>query len=155
EGGLSLSSNSKAVDVSQGSLFGLVTGSAGTHFSVVTGSSGISAGQITANRGSISLVAGTGLLSLASGAALTSTNGNITLENVDLSNGSIELGAGATLHAASTTSGVGQVQIFLGLTPARIASPVPLNVSINTSGGANVFFGRNGITALSPTNTLN
>jgi len=120
------------------------------------GSLGVGNGARITATGGLALTAGTGLLLVGNNAQISTSDGNISLQNRDSGGGgSIEVGTGAILHAASTRSGVGQVQIFLGSTPAQMAGPIPPNVSINTSGGANVFFGANGITAQSPTNTLN
>jgi len=153
-GGINVISNTGSVDVSQGSISGLVTGSAAMFFSVATTFSGLSAGNITAQCGSISLRAGTGVLGVAEGSALNATQGNITL--LDTSNGSIVIGSNAQLVAlAGNKSMGGNIFVVVGPMPTTfVKGTTPGNVNATQQKGGMVYFGANPITVLGSNNNF-
>ena len=114
----------------------------------------------TANNGNLTLVNATGSLSVAASggvnAVISATNGNITLQNTNTTNGSISIGANSTIHASATAAGVGNVNIVIGAIPSNpVVGTTPSNVTVNDTSGGVTYFGTNGITASAPTNTLN
>ena len=111
--------------------------------------------SVTAN-GNIALVSTSGAMSTTANATISTTSGSIELQNTDTSEGSIALGSGTTIHASSTTAGVGNVDIVIGNVPSNpVVGTAPSNVVVNNTGGGKTYFGSNGITAVGPTNTLN
>lgn len=147
----SLSSNSGAVSVSQGNIAGTVTvtGSAGTYFSISTISSCMTVGDVTANGGSINLVAGTGTLAVGNGASLNAIEGNITLQNLDTTTGSITIGQNAYLFAYthSAATGLGNIYVSIGAIPTDPeVGTTPANVTVTNKNGGQVYFGQQGIT---------
>ena len=111
--------------------------------------------SVTAN-GNIALVSTSGAMSTTANATISTTSGSIELQNTDTSGGSIALGSGTTIHASSTTAGVGNVDIVIGNVPSNpVVGTAPSNVVVNNTGGGKTYFGSNGITAVGPTNTLN
>ena len=95
-------------------------------------------------------------MNLGASSAISSTNGDITIQNMDTSAGSIVIGANSTIHASATAAGVGNVYIVIGAVPSNpVVGTAPANVTVNNTGGGITYFGSNSITASAPNNTLN
>jgi hypothetical protein len=110
--------------------------------------------SLTTSNGSIFVDAATGLLETAAASDVRANNGSVTLENDDMTAGTIQLDFGSEI---STTGTGGPVNVVIGPVPA---SPAPgsapaANVVVNNISGGMAFFGTNGITANPPDNTLN
>ena len=95
---------------------------------------------------SVMLTTSGGAMNLNSFASITSTDGEITLNNLGKGKGSsINLGFLSSVSSFSTAVGGGTVQFVIGtLPPPLVAGTTPVGVTVNGSGGT-VFF-NNGIT---------
>jgi hypothetical protein len=113
-------------------------------------------GQLNTTNGSISLVAQTGTLSIGANAIIYANEGNLVIQNVDTVGGSISFGSAANIDAFTISNPVlGNVTVFIGNSAgAPVDGSTPANVTVNESGGGQVYFGTNGITAIGPTNTI-
>lgn len=118
--------------------------------------------DVTTGNGDIQVVQnGIGALTVAAGASLNTTEGDIILTNNDLNKktGKIIIDDGATIKASGTTAGVGEVYITMGPIPAppyKDRKKPPKGVTINEVGGGGVFLGKKGIDTRKETNiTLN
>src|SRR4030095_3819493 len=144
------------VSLSQGAVTGTLGGSAVTEFSATVASGGVQAGNIAVSNGSVLLILQGGALGVAPGALISSTEGNITLRNNDLTS-SISIGSGATLSASSAASDfLGNVYVVMGPVPTNpVKGPDPANLTVSLANGGKITFGSNGITALCCNNTAN
>ena len=89
-----------------------------------------------------SLIADTSILTVSSGAHITTASGSLSIQNKDTANGSIVLN-NAQIEASSPT--LGNVSIFLG-SGVTNKNPVGGQAGVTVSG--TVFFGANGINAI-------
>jgi hypothetical protein len=146
--GTSLSAGSGALNASQ-NAYGIDFTAQGRSVSVAA-TSGMTVGAVTATGGSASLSAGTGLLKLESGALANVTDGDLTLQNFDSTNGSIEIGSGVHINITSNTSASGgRMLVYVGNAPSQPqlgTAPSSSSWSASSSAGGNVFYG-----ALNPT----
>jgi filamentous hemagglutinin len=112
-------------------------------------------GNLTASSGAADVSTQTGQIQVMPASRISSNGGNLTIQDNDLANGSILIGAGSTLSAITSSDFVtgGQVSISIG-SASQTLGTTPANVSVVTN-GAQVYFGSNGITADAPTNTVN
>lgn len=111
--------------------------------------------NISSGNGSLLVTATGGTLSTAASAVLSAKNGALTLNNTDLTNGKISIGAGSQI----TTSGKSglNVSIIIGTTTTVPGTPVA-NVNYKVNGVAKTpplpantfFFGNKGISTTSP-----
>jgi hypothetical protein len=146
------------------------TMSAGTNATVFTQSfSGAPVGNITVNgpvtagtagAGFVNFVVGTNLtppgpaslLLTSVGSSITATNGSITLENSNTSNGSIVIGNNSTISTLGATGGA--VNIVIGAVPTNpIQGTTPTHTSIAHPGSGTAYFGANSISV--PTGPAN
>jgi len=139
----------------------ILDSSAGDNFQITANNSGqqstlsLLLNNISTNQGSITAIANNGVLVLQQGAALNAANGNITLQNTNSSNGSIDIANNATISALLQSKQAGHlptiggnVFAFIGSTqPKGINTVAPANVTQTLSGGGSVFYGKNSITA--------
>lgn len=111
----------------------------------------------SSGEGAIILSSDTGLLKIGASSHITANGGSVTIQNLDTTGaGKIEIGPSAAIHASSTASSAGQVNVVIGPVPVNPqTSAKPPYVTVNESDGGRVFFGTNGITASPPANTLN
>lgn len=152
---LNISVNELQVTTLGGSAYLLASGSAILDSSIVGGSFNLSAsGSLTVNSiaagyGSINLAAGSGALTVNAGSFLFANEGNIRLQNNDLSAGSITLGRGATIFAFTLCDPrSGNVSLTIGPLPQTpVAGKTPSNVLAVSTYGGKVYFGSNGIDA--------
>jgi adhesin HecA-like repeat protein len=93
-----------------------------------------------------------GALTVQQSSIIATTSGGIELNNLD-PNGTITIGKNVQIFA-DNTSGAGNVQIFLGVTPSAVAGKAPVNVKTVISNGGAVTFGTSSILATAPTNTI-
>ncbi len=141
---------------------GIVGGQSGSYFNFysagsinVFGSIATGAGS-NANGGNISLTAN-GVVDIGTTSAvnLTTNNGSIVVLNSDASAGAINISANSLIFASSTTASAGYVVLNIGnYSQTNTTNPNPTNIQVITSGGANVYFGANGIKATSSGNLL-
>lgn len=110
-------------------------------------------GQVTSINGSLTFItdsSNTGSLSLAPSSILVANGGSLVLQNNDVTNGSISIGANSSLFAR------GKVTISIGAVPT---SPVqglpPEHLQTTQTLGGEIFFGTNGIVADVPNNEVN
>ncbi|MBS2009413.1 MAG: hypothetical protein JST01_20335 [Cyanobacteria bacterium SZAS TMP-1] len=115
----------------------------------------VTSAPVAASNASINIVEQKGALVLLPGATLTASGGNLSLQNKDIKDGSILIGANSNIKASSTVANVGNVSIFLGAKADLVAGTAPPNVVANPTGNGKIYYGRNTITALAPNNTLN
>src|SRR5262249_43659550 len=143
---ISFTSSAGGVSVTQGTITGVVSGTAAQSFSVTASSSGLSAGSVTANNGSLSLIAGTGKLYISS--TLTATNGSVVLQNTNINAGSIEVGNGVNITASgSRSANTGNVYVVIGpisANPSQGKKPGPSNWSFSQQHSGHVVYGDNG-----------
>ncbi|MDZ4832260.1 MAG: hypothetical protein SGJ27_00520 [Candidatus Melainabacteria bacterium] len=99
---------------------------------------------------------GTGTLSIADNVSLTTTEGDIIINNADIEKktGFITIGENVVIKGSGTTAGVGEVAIVLGGVPVTpvLSKKVPKGVSVNEDGGALVYLGKKGINVKKQTN---
>ncbi len=141
---------------------GIFGGQSGTSFTFNTngnldvfGSIGTGAGT-TATGGNINLTAN-GIFNVGTTSAinLTTNNGSITLQNNNTTAGAINIASNDLIFAKSPSTSSGYVVFNIGTyNQANTTNPNPSNITIQSSGGAQVYFGNNGITASSPGNVL-
>jgi len=108
-----------------------------------------------ANDGNITVIAKSGTLVVANGSTINALGGSIVLQNSDVKAGFIIIGTNSSVKASSTVAGVGNVTINIGPTATKVVGTTPTNVTPNETKGGKIYYGKNGITALSPTNMLN
>jgi len=99
------------------------------------------------------------IIQVAEAGNRTNNPETITLRNDGTKKSGIVIGAGTTIatfvdNADKPAVGAGDITITIGA-PVQVAGTAPGNVTQNTTGGGQIFFGTNGITALAPNNTLN
>jgi fibronectin-binding autotransporter adhesin len=123
----------------------------------------LAVGPVTVNdavshNGDISIVqTGQGTFTVAAGANINTTEGDIYLQNLDLNRktGKIIIDDGATIKGSGTTAGVGEVFIAMGALPVppyTDQTRAPKGVIITETGGGGVFLGRKGIDTRKETN---
>ena len=119
--------------------------------------SDLTVGSLESTDGSISVVATTGVLTISADAVLDATEGNITIQNLDTSSGSIFIGNGATLTATGDQMlNHGEIYVVIGSVPGSpTAGTTPSGFTLNTSNGGAGYFGSNGIDILSGSNVGN
>ncbi len=141
---------------------GIFGGQSGSNFTFnsngnlnVFGSIGTGAGS-GATGGSITLNAnGVVNLGTTSPINLTTNNGSVTVQNNDTTSGSINVAKGDFILGSSTNANYGFVTLNIGsLSQANTINPNMANMAVKMSGGANVYFGNNGITSMSGGNIL-
>jgi len=123
----------------------------------------VTVNDVTTGGGDISIVqTGIGTFTVAAGASLTTTEGDIILQNLDIGKktGKIVIDDGANIKASGTTAGVGEVFIAIGALPVppypEKNKKAPKNVTVNETGGGRVVLGKKGIDTKKETNiTLN
>ncbi len=158
----STSSNNGFVNIyDEASNSGIIGGQSGTNFtfntngniniygSIATGASG--------NGGNIN-ISGNGAINIgtSSGISLMTNNGSIVFQNNNATAGSFNIANGSIIDAKSATNAAGYVVLNIGAYKAtNTTNPSPSNITVLNSGGANVYFGTNGITATSSGNVLN
>ena len=145
-------------DASKGAI-NILNSTSGGNFTLTT-SGATTLHNIAAGNGSISVIDSSGSLQTAAasgflpGALISATNGSITLENSNLTLGSIILGLDTAIATAGPSGGA--VNIVIGA-PVQVAGTAPSasTVQINHIAAGSVFFGTKGITAVAPLNVLN
>ncbi len=141
--------------VTLGNVPGNVVGAGKSFAFSTTGTGPLTVYSVTSGNGNLSIVNNVGGMSVAAGATLSSTNGNITLQDTDTVNGSIAFGANVTVHASATADGVGKVYAVIGAIPNNpVVGNKPAHVTVNNTDGGITYFGTNSITATG-SNTLN
>ncbi|MBS1998465.1 MAG: hypothetical protein JSS86_19205, partial [Cyanobacteria bacterium SZAS LIN-2] len=116
----------------------------------------ITAGSdVNASTNSITVGARSGALIVNPASMLVATGGSVLLQNDDTKGGTINIGTGSTITGSSTVAGVGTVTINIGPTANKFVGTTPDNVTINNTAPGVTYFGKNGITALGPVNTIN
>lgn len=114
--------------------------------------------DVVSGGGDIKVVqSGIGSLTVAANANLSSTEGDIILQNLDINKktGKIIIDDGAQIKASGTTAGVGEVFIAMGplpIPPYTDRKKPPKGVTITETGGAGVFLGKKGIDTRKETN---
>ncbi len=147
--------NSIGGAVTLGNVPGNVVGAGKSFAFSTTGTGPLTVYSVTSGNGNLSIVNNVGGMSVAAGATLSSTNGNITLQDTDTVNGSIAFGANVTVHASATADGVGKVYAVIGAIPNNpVVGNKPAHVTVNNTDGGITYFGTNSITATG-SNTLN
>ncbi len=114
-------------------------------------------GSMEATAGSITITLGSSAstIRVLGGAGLSATEGNIILENDNVSSGSIILEENSQLGAVSTGSTVGKVIIVMGPPPGSpLTGSTPANTVVNSTNGGVAYFGTNSISDQAPTNTI-
>lgn len=114
--------------------------------------------DVNSDNGDIKIVqTGPGTFTVATGAQLTSTEGDIILQNLDVNKktGKIIINDGTTIKGSGTTAGVGEVFIALGplpVPPYQDRKKAPKGVTITETLGAGVFIPKKGIDTKKSTN---
>jgi hypothetical protein len=125
--------------------------------SLTNANTGLEFFDVSSSPISFSLI-GTGTMVLESN--ISTTNGNILLEDTNTSTGQIVIDPNLNLHAFSTQAGLGVVDISIGALPTGVVQgTVPANVALHETGGGLVYFGSNvhpnqTIATNAPTNNL-
>jgi hypothetical protein len=109
-------------------------------------------GNLTSVNGAQTFIAGhggSGNLDIGAGSSLMSNGGSIILQNDNVTNGTISIGANSTLFAH------GKVAISIGQAPSTPnPGTAPDHVITSESLGGEIFFGTNGITTAAPDNQI-
>jgi YVTN family beta-propeller protein len=120
----------------------------------VLSSTGLTVGNVSSIAGAVNLQAANGTLNVISGDNVVANGGNLLLQNLNTSSGTIVVGANATVKASAPTTAGGNVTIFVGTgTVPRINPVPPPNVTPVITGTGRIFYGGGSITAI-PTSTL-
>ena len=97
-GSVSFASSTGSVNITQGSVTGILSGNAATGFNATVATGGLQAGSISTSNGSIVLTVPNGALGVVDGATITATGGDVTLLNYSPAS-TISIGSMATLAA--------------------------------------------------------
>lgn len=179
--GISLTSTSGAVCARPTSVAGTVTGAAATTFTLTTTGNGgpLLLGDVRSDHGTMAVAAGGALsvqplskvcangtlrltadadLQVGAGAQLTANDGNLILQDQNVTSGLIVIGDGTTVRATSTTARTtdrGNVYLIVGNIPSspRVGR-TPENVTLSLHYGGQAFFGANGIAAMTHDNNV-
>jgi hypothetical protein len=160
------------VSATQQQITGTLKGTAGKGYAISTANGNLTVGNITAGQGNLSITSGTtasgtaNTLTVAAGATVLAHEGNTTVENADVSKGSILIGNSAIVEAytATTNTSLGNVNIVIGAVPGSPTnldpSQRPSNVLVNVVGTGKIYWGTSNtsgqsIVANAPTNTIN
>jgi len=120
----------------------------------VKSSAGLTVGNVSSIAGALKFTSSTGALQVMPGANVTANGGNLLLQNLDTSSGTIVIGNGANV-TASTGAG-GNITVFVGTgTVPKTNTTAPTNVTPVVTGTGKIFYGAAGIVANTPTNTIN
>ena len=142
---------------------GIVGGQSGTYFTFNTngnlnvyGSIGTGAGLGSNLGGSITLNAnGIINLGISSPINLTTNNGSVIIQNSDNTSGQINIANGDFILGSSSNANLGFVTLNIGiLSQINTVNPNPSNITVQTAGNSNVYFGNNGILANGGGNVL-
>lgn len=162
-GTITLSKAGQAVNVNLLVLEGKIV-STGTSISLQsqahTGGGLLRPQNVTATAGNVIIYSELAPIALSSSATVSATDGDVTIQHSGTDPGTgapyIRLGQNSTISASSTDPGEGRIYVVIGaIPPSPVAGSAPSNFSSNLSNGGQVFFGTNGITASTPTNTAN
>ncbi|MBS1997610.1 MAG: hypothetical protein JSS86_14915, partial [Cyanobacteria bacterium SZAS LIN-2] len=126
--------------------------SAGSYF-VYNGKAATTIHDVATSNGKIAIATSTGLLQTAAGSNITAINGTISLQASSLTSGSILIGKNSTI----ATSGPGGGDVFITIGNQQIPivqGTAPANVVTLHPGSGSDYYGKNGITALAPVNTI-
>lgn len=129
-----------------GALLTLTGGAGGAGFSVQTNSTLNVTGNISTNKGAVSLISN-GDLTIGNGLSVRANNGPLTLQNTNTFSGGITVGDNAVVD---TQGKGGVVSIVIGAKPKTGTNPVPPgsappNITVQNSGKGLVFFGPGGV----------
>lgn len=124
----------------------LTGGAGGAGFSVQTNSTLNVTGNISTNKGAVSLISN-GDLTIGNGLSVRANNGPLTLQNTNTFSGGITVGDNAVVD---TQGKGGVVSIVIGAKPKTGTNPVPPgsappNITVQNSGKGLVFFGPGGV----------
>lgn len=113
----------------------------------ISSSNSVLLGDIFTQKGSITVVAATGLLEVADEATLTANSGALVLQNLDTVSGSIRIGEGATVQTLMKGKAV---SIAIGPVPKKGTNPVtdataPPGMDVFLVGRGQVFIGPAGV----------
>ncbi len=125
--------------------------SAGGSFTLTT-AAGVTLNDIDTAKGSISVTAATGGLTVNDGSVITANNGALTLINTDITTGNINLGANTVIE----TQGKGKdVNIAIGAPPKKPTNTTPPSgVTVNNTGkGQSYFSAASGFTVVGSNET--
>ncbi len=121
------------------------------------------AGTITTLNGDLNVIADRGALNIAADATVTANEGNLTFQVLDTTKSArktskIIFGADSSALALASAKSATAGNLFLTLgavAPAPVPGKAPRkNVTVNNQNGT-IFWGKRGITAVGPTNTVN
>ena len=125
---------------------------------IETAHTGLTAASVLSTTGQINLSTNTGALKVLANSTIESTSSTITLNEISTTNGSINLGSNVTISGLTTSSPVNnnEVIIAIGTIPTTgTNTTAPGNITVNKYNSGLAYFGANGISATSPTNTIN
>ncbi len=142
---------------------GIVGGQSGSSFTFntngnvnVIGSVATGAG-VKANGGAIN-ISGNGLINIGttSGINVTTNNGPIVVQDNNTASGVIQIAKGDYIYTNTPVNTAGYVVFNIGnYTQVNNSNPNPVNITVQSSGGASVYFGTHGIATLGGGNVLN
>ncbi|MBX9770581.1 MAG: hypothetical protein K2X29_04380, partial [Candidatus Obscuribacterales bacterium] len=127
---------------------------AGSDF-VLTNTGNVTVNHLATGHGQISISTSAGGISVVAGSVLNAIGGDLILHAANPASGFIAIGANASLNAASTAVGSGNVGLFVGPIPQLFGAPAPANINVNETNGGQALFTFTGITASAPNNTIN
>ncbi|MBX9878540.1 MAG: hypothetical protein K2Y22_08795 [Candidatus Obscuribacterales bacterium] len=151
-------STNGSVQLSQHDMSGTsISGQAATNFLAAVTDGAMNVDTILANNGNIALTSSSrsnvvdGSININSGATLVANNGTVTVETC--TTGTISIGANVVITALNGASAFGDVYIISGPLPsAPVTGATPANVVASQSGGGQIFFGSQSISASAPNN---
>jgi hypothetical protein len=159
---LNLISTAGAVQITQQDLSSSpISGQAATSFSATVTNGNLLVDTILANNGSVTLSAESrttapagGSITINPGATIVAVNGTVTVQTC--TSASINIGANAFITALDGLIAFNDIFIVSGSIPsAPVLGITPANVVDSTSGGGQIFYGTQGLTALAPDNFIN
>ncbi len=124
----------------------------------LTSETGLYVNSIAVASGTMSLITAAGILDVTNGSTLYAGNGALILNNTNSTGGSITIGSNVSIdgYSGSAPSNNNEIILAIGSIPTSPQNTTqPANVTVNTSNGANVYFGINNIIANTPNNAIN
>lgn len=135
----------------------LLDSSAGSEFRLDAGGS-VNINDVTTGAGHIGIRTTAGKLYVTPGSNILAIDGDVTLQNDDLTSGKIGIGANTTITGSSTIAGLGDVYIGFGALPDLSEFRKPKKgfrkTTIIATDGGGVYIGKKSLATTGPENTL-
>lgn len=121
---------------------------------VLTNIGNVTVNHLATGHGQISITTSAGGITVAPNSVLNAIGGDLILHASNAASGFITIGANASLNAASTNPGSGNLGLFVGPLGQLFGAPTPPNITVNATNGGQALFTATGISASAPNNTI-